>query len=72
MKVLKKHEKQLSDHAGKQAKGKHSEGEVAGRIAAIKQDHSKELLALDKKLLHEVCLEGGGGGGLLKELIKGY
>nr|BAA76274.1 PLC-betaS [Ephydatia fluviatilis] len=51
MKVLKKHEKHLSDHGSKQSKGKQEE--VASRIAALKDDHSKELLALDKKLLHE-------------------
>ena len=54
MKVLKKHEKYLSDHSSKQSKGKQEE--VASRTAALKEEHFRELLALDKKLLHEVCL----------------
>eukprot|EP00731_Ephydatia_muelleri_P022132 Em0014g723a len=51
MKVLKKHEKHLSDHSSKQSKGKQEE--VASRTAALKEEHFRELLALDKKLLHE-------------------
>lgn len=45
MKVLKKQEKHLSDH---KSKGKQE--------ATLKEDQCKELLALDKKLLHEVRL----------------
>ena len=58
MKVLRKHEKQISDLTTK-LNGKVSDEDLAGRIAVMKADHTKELLSLDKKLLHEVRLMEG-------------